>query len=350
MLLSMLLVLAAVYSNKHEAGFASSFFSNFKSYEPYKLISLSSGMEESIVHAVKRAKPSVVRINASVEREGEGRGIGSGVIFRKDGYILTNVHVIKGSRVIYVTLSDGRRFNASVVNLSNDYDLALLKIAADTLTPASFGDSDKLQLGQIAIAIGNPHKFGWTVTVGVVSALNREVQAAGILYHNLIQTDAAINPGNSGGALVDTSGRVIGINTLVYTGNSTSIAQGLGFSIPSNTVRKVAEQLLSTKKGKVRKPWVGISMQDVTPDMAEQWGFPVKRGVLVADVISGSPAAAAGIIPGDIIVEIDGINISSAAEFKSIVNSKTPGSDVIVVLWRQNEKRQVRLRLLELSQ
>ena len=350
MLFFMFLISAAVYSNKHEAGFASSSFSNLKGSYATKLVSIPRGMEESIVQAVKRAKPSVVRINASLEREGEGKGIGSGVIFRKDGYIITNVHVIKGSRVIHITLSDGRRFNASVVNASNDYDLALLKISVGGLTPASFGDSDKLELGQIAIAIGNPHKFGWTVTVGVVSALNREVKAAGILYHNLIQTDAAINPGNSGGALVDTSGRVIGINTLVYTGNSMSIAQGLGFSIPSNTVRKVAEQLLITKKGKVRKPWVGISMQDVTPDVAEQWGFPVKLGVLVAEVISGSPAAAAGIIPGDIIVEIDGINISRVTEFKSIVNSKTPGTDITVVLWRQNEKRQLKLRLEELSQ
>lgn len=314
------------------------------------VFSLSSGTEESIVQAVKRAKPSVVRINASVSQEGDGRGIGSGVIFRKDGYILTNTHVIKGSRIISVTLSDGRRFNASVVNASHDYDLALLKISAGALTQASFGDSDKLQLGQTAIAIGNPHKFGWTVTVGVVSALNREVEAAGILYHNLIQTDAAINPGNSGGALVDTSGQIIGINTLVYTGNSTSIAQGLGFSIPSNTVRKVAEQLLVTKKGKAAKPWVGISMQDVTPDMAEQWGFRAKRGVLVAEVISGSPAATAGIMPGDIIVEVDGIDIGSVAAFKSIVNSKTPGTEITISLWRQNEKRELKLRLEELSQ
>lgn len=313
-------------------------------------ISAAQSFEETIIQAVKKAKPSVVRINAAVNSEEEGRGIGSGIIFRKDGLILTNTHVIKGSKVIRVTLADGRQFNAVVVNASLDYDLALLRIKSTELPQAVFGDSDKLQLGQTAIAIGNPHRLGWTVTVGVISALNREIQAAGVLYHNLIQTDAAINPGNSGGALVNSKGHLIGINTLVFTGSANSSAQGLGFSIPSNTARKIAEQLLSTSKGRVRKPWLGISMQDVTPDMSSQWGFPVKRGVLVAKVVAGSPAATAGIVQGDIIVEVDGITVGSVSEFKSIVNAKPPGADIHVVLWRQNERKQVKVRLEELSQ
>lgn len=314
----------------------------------------SLSTEEAVIKAVKKAKPSVVRLTTTrSEREGyddEPGGIGSGVIFRPDGYILTNTHVLRGARRIIATLADGKRFTAVLVNASTDHDLAVLKIEASGLPVAEFGDSGKLQLGQLAIAIGNPMYFGWTITTGVVSALNRRVTAGGILYENLIQTDAAINPGNSGGPLVDSRGRVIGINTLVYTGNRLSLAQGLSFAIPSNTVLSVASQLLKTAKLAAPKPWVGISISDVTPQMAERWGFSVQRGVLVTQVTAGSPAQDAKILPGDIISEIDGVAVTGVDQFKSIINSKAPGVTVTLSVWHRGEKRKTYLVLDKVSQ
>ncbi|MBI2252281.1 MAG: trypsin-like peptidase domain-containing protein, partial [Armatimonadetes bacterium] len=194
--------------------------------------------EVQIIEAIKKVRDAVVSINTYSYGE-EIQGIGSGVILTHDGYILTNAHVIKKARNIIIMLSSGEKYPANLIKASADQDLAILKINSNKSLPIpQFGDSDKLQLGQIAIAIGNPMHFEWTVTSGVVSALGRKINYKGITYENLIQTDAAINPGNSGGALINSAGEVIGINTLVYTGSVYTHAQGLSFAIPIKAALK----------------------------------------------------------------------------------------------------------------
>ncbi|MBI2264838.1 MAG: trypsin-like peptidase domain-containing protein [Armatimonadetes bacterium] len=306
--------------------------------------------------AVRKIKPSVVAIHTVAQRRdmigGEMKGIGSGVIFDSSGYILTNTHVVRNATNITVTLANGRKFHGVVVNASGEYDLAVIKInGAGKLQAAAFGDSDRLELGQLSIAIGNPMHFGWTVTTGVVSAVGRKVRAGSIIYTNLIQTDAAINPGNSGGPLINSKGEVIGINTLVYTGNEMSSAQGLSFAIPSNTARQIAAELMKPKKYSAKpKAWLGIAMSDVTPDLALEWGLPVQRGVMVSQVTAASPAANAGIVPGDILVKVDGQTLRNSSDLRNVVTSKSPGDTIVVDLWHKAEKRQVRVRLEQISQ
>ncbi|MCX7795583.1 MAG: trypsin-like peptidase domain-containing protein [bacterium] len=226
-------------------------------------------------------------------------GAGSGVIISKDGYILTNNHVIEGAKSIKVTLSDGRILEGRLIGRDPFTDLAVIKVNADNLPYAKLADSSKLKVGQIAIAIGNPFGLGKTVTAGIVSALERSIQTdKGVLIETLIQTDAAINPGNSGGALVSSSGEVIGINTAIYQG-----AQGIGFAIPSNTAKKIAEDII--KKGYASHPWLGIGGETLNRRIAYYYNLPVDYGVIVAEVVKSSPADRAKLQVGDIIVGID---------------------------------------------
>jgi len=314
--------------------------------------------EEYIVNAVKKAKPSVVNIDTfggSAFSESSSPGIGSGVIITKDGYIITNAHVIRNARNIRVTLHDGKKFFASVVRASSDHDIAVIKINPGfNLKAAVWGNSDSLELGQTVIAIGNPMRFTWTVTVGVISALGRNVNARGIKYRDLIQTDAAINPGNSGGALINTEGQVIGINTLVYTGDSRySHAQGLSFAIPANQAREIAKELIQ-KKGFARlKPWVGISGVDLTSDMAEQYGYNIKSGLLIVGVMAGSPASRAMPVPlmrGDVISNVDERVIRGVSDFKNIMSEMQPGAKMKIGFWRNNKKLETTLVIEQLSQ
>lgn len=291
--------------------------------------------EQKAIEAVKKAKPSVVRIDTKHPRSKKG-GVGSGVILRKDGFILTNQHVLRNARSTYVTLANGKTYNAQVWNSSPQYDLAVVKIDAQNLPVPRFGDSSKLELGQMAIAIGMPLRFSWSVTVGTVSAFGRQVKIGTTLYNNLIQTDAAINRGSSGGALINSAGEVIGINTLVYTGTDERAAQGLGFAIPINDALKVAQALVGRTKivgPALGPPWLGVTGKDVTRELAENYDWRIKSGVLVSAVVQGSPAEEAGIKRGDIISEFGGTAIRNMKDLSAAVGAHKVGEALDVVVW-----------------
>ncbi|MDQ7822745.1 MAG: trypsin-like peptidase domain-containing protein [Candidatus Eremiobacteraeota bacterium] len=308
------------------------------------------GQEEYIINAVKSVKPSVVTI-ATMSAESGKEGGGSGVILTKDGYIITNSHVVQGAKTIQVTLASGKKFSGFIVRAAKDRDLAVIKISANGIPVPRFGDSSKLQLGQVAIAIGNPLKFSWTVSAGCISALNRDVKAKGVFYRDLIQTDAAINPGSSGGALVNSKGEVIGINTLVYTGTSEfPHAVGLGFAIPINGALETAKYLMKGEVQASPKPWVGISAVTLTKETAEAYDLPVKFGVLVDNIVQYGPAKKAGITPGDVITEINSQRIVSVEDFKAVLNGFSPGQMIELTLWHLGKKKKVTLTVEHLSQ
>jgi serine protease Do len=305
--------------------------------------------EAQIISAVKRAKPSVVNIITYSSSGSEGTG--SGVIIRKDGYILTNAHVIRNAKVIRVRLADGSKYHALVWKASPDKDLALIKIEASGLSVPVFGDSDQLQLGQTVIAIGNPMRFSWTVTTGVISALNREIAARGVNYNDLIQTDAAVNLGSSGGALANSDGEVVGINTLVYTGTSSyPHAQGLSFAIPINDALKITGSLLENKRTGVLKPWIGISGRTVTPQTAELYDLTVKSGVYVDSVMPASPASKSNIMHADIITEVNGRLIKKKEDLSGILKVSRPGDILNLTVWRGAKKMSVKMKVESLSQ
>lgn len=312
-------------------------------------VSAYTADEAKIIQAVALNKPCVVNIDTY---QGSASGIGSGVILNESGYIITNAHVIKKANNIVVTLSNGEKYKAAVVKSNPEYDIAILKInPSSKLTPARFGDSDNLKLGQTVIAIGNPVHFNWTVTLGVISALNREVQFMNIRYKNLIQTDAAINPGNSGGPLIDSSGYVIGINTLVYSGTSAMTpAQGLSFAIPINDALSVADVLVKTGKKTSATPWFGVKVIDLTPDIAGRYNFKVKKGLLVIYTSPNSPASRADIKPGDIITYVNDKFIENREVLKSVLAALAPNSTVEVTLWRQNKQTKTKLTIEMASQ
>jgi S1-C subfamily serine protease len=306
--------------------------------------------EEQVIRAVEKVKPSVVNISTT----GSGpssEGGGSGVIISGDGFILTNTHVIYGARTIKVSLSDGRKFSAFVVRASSNRDLAVIRINSSGLPVPSFGNSDRLRLGQAAIAIGNPLKFSWTVTVGCVSAMNRDLPAKGILYRDLIQTDAAINPGSSGGALVNSRGEVIGINTLVLAGTPQySHVVGLNFAIPINSALSTAKVLMADQSKASPKPWIGISGKTLTAEIADTCDLPAKKGVLVENVTVNGPAAAAGILPGDMITEVDGQVLHNVEELKAKLGGLSPGSVIEFTVWHGGKKKKVKVTVDHLSQ
>ncbi len=300
-------------------------------------------MEARIIDAVRHVKPSVVRIDTY--REGATKpGIGSGVILRHDGFILTNFHVIRHAQVIRVFLPSGQHYSATVWKSNAEHDLAIIHIDAKSLPVPRFGNSDRLELGQTAIAIGSPLRFSWSVTRGIISALGREVPAQGIDYRNLIQTDAAINPGSSGGALVNSDGEVIGINTLVYTGTETyQHAAGLAFAIPINDALRVAQALVGQRTVVIHQQgpgWLGVDdCADVTRDMAELYDFRVKSGVLVKKVQPSSPAESAGIQHNDVITEVNGVGVHNLKDLHAVMNTHKAGETIQLVVWRLGRKR-----------
>jgi len=314
--------------------------------------------EESVIQAIKLLKPSVVNIDTYVAAQdyfGQGgEGIGSGIVIRENGYILTNRHVIRDATNITVTMDNGKKFAGELVNAHPDYDLAIIKINASGLKVAKLGDSDKVKLGQTAIAIGNPLHFSWTVTLGVISALERDIDAgsSAAIYRGLIQTDAAINPGNSGGPLINTSGEVIGINTLVFSGTETTVAQGLGFAIPINIVKKVVNDLIEggSSTSSSSRPWIGIKLQNVTKQTAQQWGFPASSGILIVNVIANSPAQRAGLTPGDIIVEANGKTVKKYDDLISVLSPLGSGTAVDLGVWHDGRKVSREIILESLSQ
>ena len=253
--------------------------------------------------------------------------LGSGFIINKDGYIITNSHVVKDADSIQVKLSNEAVYDAKIVGVDQKTDIAVIRInAKEPLPTAVLGDSDKLQVGQWAIAIGNPFGLDRTVTVGVVSATGRSNMGIET-YENFIQTDASINPGNSGGPLLNVYGEVIGINTAIV-----AAGQGIGFAIPVNMAKKVVDQLV--KKGSVTRAWLGVAIQPVTEDIAASFGLKKARGALISDVMAGSPAEKAGLRQGDILVTFDGKEVRDARQLQMAVGEAPVGKQVIVEYYR----------------
>ncbi len=278
------------------------------------------------------------------ERRIPQKGLGSGFIFRSDGYILTNEHVIQGAEQIKITLKDGRKFDGKVVGSDPLTDIAIIKVNATDLPTLPLGDSDLARVGEWVIAIGNPYGLSHTVTVGVLSAKGRPIYSgdAGREYENFLQTDAAINPGNSGGPLLNIKGEVIGINTAILP-----FAQGVGFAIPINMAKNLLEPLIEA--GKVVRSWIGVYLQDLTPDMIQQFGLTEPKGALIADVVPNSPASKAGIQRGDVILKIDNQEVVNTSVFHSLIRDKKPGNQVILSIWRDNQVKEFRVTLEELT-
>ena len=277
-------------------------------------------------------------------RERVANSLGSGVIVDGRGYIVTNNHVIKDASDIRVVLSDKREFEAKLLLADDRTDLAVLKIDAgdERLPKLLLSDSDDLEVGDLVLAIGNPFGVGQTVTSGIVSALAR-TQVGVTDYQFFIQTDAAINPGNSGGALVDMNGGLVGINTAIFSKSGGSI--GIGFSIPSNMVRTVVETAESGSS-KIKRPWLGVELQDVTPDVAESLGFARPEGTLILKLHPASPLLAAGLRRGDVVVAIDGRPVESAQEFGFRVGTAQIGETRIVEYRRGTKSFETRMRLI----
>ena len=290
--------------------------------------------EENLIRVARQASPAVV----TVRQRG---GLGSGVIVRSDGVIVTNAHVVGNARQVEVSLADGRSFPGLVLGRDPTVDIAVVRIDARGLPVAPLADSDRLEVGQAAIAIGNPLGLERTVTSGVVSAVNRSPRGLGL--DGLIQTDAAINQGNSGGPLLDSRGRVIGINTAVLA--TRAGATGLGFAVPINLANDVVEQVLTT--GRVRRAYLGIDYLDIEPELAAQFRLPVTEGIIVRAVGRGTPAALAGIREGDIIVRIEDAQVRKGGDLRRVLRASKPGSTILIRVLRPSGSATLSARLIE---
>jgi Do/DeqQ family serine protease len=324
----------------------------------------ASAPGSSFAQAAQRAVPAVVSITASrVTRRnphaddpafrfffGEGRGdaarqqlgLGSGVIVSPEGYLLTNHHVIEEADEIEVQLVDGRQAAAKLVGSDPETDIAVLKIDLPDLPVVALGNVRELQVGDAVLAIGNPFGVGQTVTAGIVSALDRGGQRLGNSpLQNFIQTDAAINPGNSGGALVDASGRLVGINTAIFSRSGGSM--GIGFAVPADTARHVLEQLVAN--GRVQRGWIGVEPLDLSADLADSLKLSVKRGALVTGVLQDGPAARGGVRPGDVVVQVDDTPVADAASLLWTVATQPPGRRTTLVVVRGAERLKLTVEL-----
>jgi Do/DeqQ family serine protease len=272
------------------------------------------------------------------------RGLGSGVIVSADGYIVTNHHVIDGAEEIKVELNDNRSFAARVIGSDPPSDLAVLKIETKGLPVLPLGDSDRVRVGDIVLAVGNPLGVGQTVTMGIISAKGRQTGLSDGSFEDFLQTDAPINQGNSGGALVNTNGELIGINSQILSPSGGNI--GLGFAVPANMAKNAMDQLI--KSGKVRRGMIGVTIQPVTSDLASSLGLSDARGALVSSVQAGSPADRAGIRRGDVIVAFNGSPVTDSNSLRNQVARTQPGTDVTLTISRDNREQQVRVSLGEL--
>ena len=267
------------------------------------------------------------------EREFRKKGLGSGFIVSKDGYIVTNNHVISKAEDIQVVLFDGSRYTAEIVGQDPKTDLAVLKIEPEKeLRPVVFGNSDKLRIGDWVMAIGNPFGLGYTVTVGIVSAKGRSLGLGA--YDDFIQTDASLNPGNSGGPLFNLGGQVVGVNTAIA-----ARGQGIGFSIPSEMAKGIISQLMA--KGKVTRGWLGVMIQPITQEIAESMGHESTDGALISDISPGSPAEKAGLRRGDVVVEFDGETIKEFTSLSKLVGMKAPGTSFKVTVVRDGKRKDI---------
>lgn len=272
-------------------------------------------------------------------RQPPSQGLGSGVIVSEDGFILTNSHVVKSADTIKVTTHDGRELTAKVVGTDPETDLAVIKVDAKDLPAITFADSDKVEVGDRVLAVGNPFGIGQTVTSGMVSGLGRAT--LGLDYEDFIQTDAAINPGNSGGALVDAEGRLIGINTAILSRSGGF--QGIGFAVPANLARNVMEQLATS--GKVVRGYLGVTIQDLNADLAAQFELKDRKGALVADVAPGSPAQKAGLQSGDVLVTFNGKPVTDSRHLKLTVATVPPGQKVKTEVLRDGARKTVEVAI-----
>jgi serine protease DegQ len=308
-------------------------------------------MPGSMSPAAKRAAPAVVSITTTQARTAHPlandpwfrffygdrednspqMGLGSGVIVSPEGYILTNNHVVEGAQEIEVTLSDSRRTTAKVIGTDPDTDLAVLRITLDRLPVIAMGNSDNVQVGDKALAIGNPFGVGQTVTGGIISALGRN-QLGINTFENFIQTDAAINPGNSGGALVDVNGSLLGINTAIYSRSGGNM--GIGFAIPVNTARQVLEGLV--RDGQVTRGWIGVEPIELNADLAETFGIKQTEGVIITGVLQNGPAFKAGLKPGDVLLAVGEKDVRNVSELLTLIAAQTPGSAVKMRIKRRD--------------
>ena len=308
-------------------------------------------MPGSMSPAAKRAAPAVVSIATTQTRTAHPlandpwfrffygdrednspqMGLGSGVIVSPEGYILTNNHVVEGAQEIEVTLSDSRRTTAKVIGTDPDTDLAVLRITLDRLPVIAMGNSDTVQVGDKALAIGNPFGVGQTVTGGIISALGRN-QLGINTFENFIQTDAAINPGNSGGALVDVNGSLLGINTAIYSRSGGNM--GIGFAIPVNTARQVLEGLV--RDGQVTRGWIGVEPIELNADLAETFGIKQTEGVIITAVLQNGPAFKAGLKPGDVLMAVGEKDVRNVSELLTLIAAQTPGTAVKMRIKRRD--------------
>lgn len=313
--------------------------------------------QDAITKAVEKVAPAVVFIDTKFKvqspfqfpdfyypffqepepQEGQGSGV---IVDGQNGYIITNNHVVKDAIEIQVTLPDGRTFPGKVVGTDPISDIAAVKIEGTSLPEAKLGDTTQLKVGSWAIAIGNPYGFENTVTVGVVSALNRTLTnpQSGRPLQDLIQTDAAINPGNSGGALVNIKGEVIGINTAIIT-----YAQGMGFAVDINAAKQVFNDLLT--KGQAIRPWIGVTYTKITEDVAKKLQLPDQMGVVIAEVMNGSPAQKAGIQVSDVIKALNGTPIYKLEDLRNMIKDKKVGDEITLTIWRKGSTTTITLKL-----
>lgn len=314
--------------------------------------------------AVRRAAPAVVSIltskeikipqhpffsdplfrrffgDAPGEKSQRSSGLGSGVIVSPQGYVLTNHHVIEAADEIEVALTDGKKLRAKIIGADQETDLAVLQVDDSKLPAITFGETDRVKVGDVVLAIGNPFGVGQTVTMGIVSALGRSGLQINT-YENFIQTDAAINPGNSGGALTDAAGNLIGINTAIYSRTGGSL--GIGFAIPASTARMVMEQIVAS--GSVTRGWIGVEAQEITPELAESFGLTTIRGALIAGVLRGSPADRGGMKPGDILLSADAKPVTDPTAMLNIVAGLPPGRTVAVRVRREQKEIELQVEV-----
>lgn len=322
--------------------------------------------EENTVDIYRQVAPGVVNITSlAVSYDFFMNPIpseagGSGVIIDRRGYILTNHHVVKGSRKLEVTLLDGSRWAARLIGADPLSDLAVLKIDAPPprLTPLEMGDSTDLKVGQKVLAIGNPFGLEQSLSAGVISSIRKNLKTGDVEMEDVIQTDAAINPGNSGGPMIDSSGHMVGLNTAIFTPSGGNV--GIGFAIPINTAKRLVPELIA--KGYVGYAWLGAEMQTVSPESARALDLPAQHGAMIARVVRGSPAARAGLlgatkqvvigntmvgVGGDIITEADGTAVASAEELIRMLRRRRPGDKIRLTYYRRGAQRSITVELGE---
>ncbi|OYY58443.1 MAG: 2-alkenal reductase [Hydrogenophilales bacterium 28-61-11] len=273
-------------------------------------------------------------------RPRQASNLGSGVIVSPNGYILTNHHVVEAADEIQVALADGRSLPARVVGTDPETDLAVLKIDADQLPAITFAQADSLKVGDWVLAVGNPFGVGQTVTAGIVSALGRTHLGINT-FENFIQTDAAINPGNSGGALVDANGNLVGVNSAIYS--RTGGSQGIGFAIPVSIARQVMEQIIQS--GGVTRGWVGIEVQDLSPELAASFNLKAVEGALIAGVLKGGPAEVGGIRPGDILLAVNSKKVNDSATLLNLIAALQPGAEAQLTVSRKQQSQVLKVQV-----